>query len=84
MFRKTRKETVNAFHDDDLENILEGLGVLKKFKNGELKCKICNKIVTFQNLHSIFPQSGSIKFVCDNNNCTSELYRMLREGGISL
>lgn len=84
MIDRLPKEKVRAVHDEDLEKILEGLGVLNKFKNGELKCKFCNTIINFSNLHSIFPQSGSIKLVCDNSDCVRELYRLLREGEVSL
>jgi hypothetical protein len=81
---KLPKESVWAVHDQDLENILDGLGILSKFKRGELKCKFCNNTITFEDLHSIFPQSGSIKLVCDSPNCVRELYRLLREGEVSL
>lgn len=84
MINKLPKEKVHAVHDEDLEKILEGLGVLNKFKHGELKCKFCNNTITFNNLHSLFPQSGAIKFVCDDSECVRELSRLLREGEISL
>jgi len=78
------KEKVRMVHEQDLEKILDGLGILNKFKQGELKCKFCNNTITFSNLHSFFPQSGSIKLVCDSPNCVRELYRLLREGEVSL
>lgn len=78
------KESVRAVHDQDLEKVLEGLGILNKFKRGELECKFCKNIITFENLHSIFPQSGSIKLVCDGLNCIRELSKLLNEGEVSL
>ena len=84
MINKLPKEKVRAVHDEDLEKILEGLGVLNKLKYGELRCKFCNNTITFNNLHSIFPQSGAIKFVCDSSDCVRELAGLLREGEVSL
>jgi len=81
---KLPKESIRAVHDQDLEKILDGLGILSKFKRGELKCKFCNNVITFGNLHSIFPQSGSIKLVCDSSNCVRELSMLLNEGEVSL
>lgn len=81
---KLPKEKVCAVHDQDLEKILDGLCILNKFKHSELKCKFCNNTITFNNLHSIFPQSGSIKLVCNSPNCVRELYRLLRDGEVSL
>ncbi len=78
------KEKLFAVHDDDLLNIIESLEYLNKFKKGELKCIFCDCKITFENLHSFFPQSGDIKFVCDKNRCQRELYDYLRERRISI
>lgn len=78
------KEEVSVVHDDDLENFLNSLGVFQKFQQGKIKCKFCKTPITFENLHSIFPQSGVIKIVCDNLDCIRELSNLLREGTISL
>jgi len=84
MINKLPKEKIRAVHDQDLEKILDGLGILNKFKRGELKCKFCSSIITFDNLHSFFPQSGDIKLVCDSSYCVRELSKLLREGEVSL
>ena len=78
------KERVSVVHDEDLEKFLDSLGILKKYERGELKCKFCKTQITFENLHSIFPQSGDIKIVCDGLDCTRQLSRLLREGVIDL
>lgn len=84
MIYKLQKKKVQAVHDEDLEKILEGLNILNKFKRGELKCKFCSSKITFNNLHSIFPQSGAIKLICDTPNCVRKLSKLLREGDIYL
>ena len=78
-----QKDSILAVHDKDLEDILDGLGILNKLKSGKLKCKFCKNIITLENLHSIFPQSRSIKLVCDNPNCIKELHALLRDGDFS-
>lgn len=84
MINEISKKRIRAIHDEDLEKFLEGLGILNKFKYGKLKCKFCNRIITFDNLHSLFPQSGDIKFVCDSPNCVLKLSALVREGEISV
>jgi len=84
MINKLVKKNILAVHDQDLEKILEGLGILDKFKRGELKCNFCKSRITFDNLHSFFPQSGDIKLVCDSSNCFRKLSKLLREGKVSL
>jgi len=78
------KEKIDSVHDKDLEKILDGLKLLNKFKNSKLKCKFCNEIVNFENLHSFFPEAGKIKFVCDKPECIRKLYVLLRQNKISL
>ena len=57
---------LNAVHDDDLEKLLSNLGLLEKLKKGQLKCKFTGNVITFDNLYSIFPESGAIKIVCNS------------------
>jgi len=78
------KEVIKAVHDQDVEKLFERLGILRKLKEGKLKCKFCKATITSENLHSLFPQSGAIKVVCDKIECVKELSNLLREGKISL
>lgn len=78
------KEKLKSVHDDDLEKLLEKLGILSKFKQRKLKCTFCKTTITMENLNSIFPQSGAIKIVCDKIECMRELYNLLREGKVSI
>lgn len=84
MFEKIIKENIKAIHDDDLEMMLDKLGILKKYRNGELKCNACKSEITFHNLHSLFVDSGNIKFICDNTACIRQLSKLLREGAVSI
>lgn len=84
MKEKLIKKNVKAVYDDEIESFFLNLGLLDKFKNNELKCKFCKNVITFNNFHSIFPQSGDVKLVCDNIKCVEELYKMLREGDINI
>lgn len=84
MIYQLPKEKVSVVHDDDLENFLEALGILGKFQHGKLLCKFCKTSITFENLHSVFPQSGDIKIVCDKPDCVRQLSDLLREGKINL
>jgi hypothetical protein len=59
------KTNLNTVYDDDLLTLIERLGLKEKFDNHQLKCKFTGEIITFENLYSIFPESGDIKFVCD-------------------
>jgi len=72
---RQRRETrpLKAVHDDDLTSFLASLGELDAVQRGERRCKFSNDVITLQNLHAIFPESGSIKYVCDKPACVVAL-----------
>ncbi len=66
-------ETLNAVHDDDLKDVLEELGIYRSFVRHELKCHFCGDTVSWDNLYSIFPLSGSVKVSCSKPECVEKL-----------
>ena len=73
------KTKLRAVHDNDLEELLDSLGLISKLKAGKLKCAFCGEVITFENLHSIFPDSGAIKLTCSNPECVKLLMARLEE-----
>lgn len=69
------KSNLNAVHDNDLEPLLKKLNLYNSVMEGRVKCKFTEIIITLDNLHSIFPESGTIKLVCNS----PEAIRMLSE-----
>ncbi|MDP2207788.1 MAG: hypothetical protein Q8K98_03305 [Bacteroidota bacterium] len=67
------KQALHAVHDDDLEELLQSVGILGDFKRRAIKCKFCGDVVTWENLHAIYPESGSVKLVCDKASCVNQL-----------
>lgn len=70
---------VDAVHADDLEKLLLRVGLLEKFKAGELKCKFCHTVVNADNIYSVIKDSGQYKVVCDRAECVSLLMQFLNE-----
>ena len=73
------KAKLNAVHDNDLEALLIKLNLFDKIKNGELKCKFTQEIITLDNLHSIFPEEGTIKLVSDRPEAVKLLSEYINE-----
>ena len=72
------KKVVDAVYDDDLLELLESLGIKNKFLHGKLTCAFCGDVITWENLHSIFPDSGAIKQCCTKPICVSQLIAKLQ------
>ena len=73
------KKEIDSVHDDDLEQVLKDLNLWDKLKNGDLKCKFTNTTITYSNLHSIFPEEGQIKIVCNKPEAIKLLSEYLND-----
>ena len=73
------KSILNTVHDNDLEELLKKLNLLDKIKSGVLKCKFTKEIITLENLHSIFPEEGTIKLVSDSPEAIKSLSEYINE-----
>ena len=76
------KTNLNVVHDNDLIDLLKKLNLFEKIQKGELRCKFTDTVITIQNLHSIFPESGSIKLVCDSPQAIKKLSEYINEHNI--
>lgn len=68
-----KEEIIKAVHDQDLEKLLNKLGLLEQFQQGLLRCGFCDKVVTFDNLQGIYKEGGEIKMACDSPSCYKKL-----------
>jgi hypothetical protein len=66
-------ETLNAVYDDDLMDVLKELGVHKDFAQGKLRCAFCGDTITWENLYSLFPDRGAVRFSCNKPECVKQL-----------
>lgn len=76
---KKDKEIIKAVHDNKLIEFLKNIKVYDSIIEGEKKCKFCKNQITIENLYTVFPESGSIKFVCDKPECIAKMNSYLNE-----
>jgi hypothetical protein len=74
-----QREALKAVHDDDLEVVLKALGLYAAFSQGKLKCIFCSEPITWENLHSLIPDSGAIKCGCNKPFCVEQLVSRLEK-----
>lgn len=73
------RETMKAIHDEKFEQFLRSIDVYDGIKNGEYNCKFCNQLIKFDNIYTIFPEAGKIKFVCDRTDCVVKMGEYLKD-----
>lgn len=69
--------TLRAVHDDDLEKVLDALGLLEDVKAGRTRCAVCHDPVNLDNLHAVFPDGGDVKVTCSKPECVKLLLTRL-------
>lgn len=71
-----RKTTVQAMLDTDLEKLLIQSNQLNEFIEGEIKCCMCGRVITSDNISMLLPveQEDKIKFkfICSDIECNSK------------
>ena len=74
---------VKAIHDSDLEKVLKKLGLYERLVRGELKCAICGRPLTLENLGGLYRENGEVKLVCNRIECLVEAAERVRRNRIS-
>lgn len=72
-------DAIKAIYEDKFQLFLRNIGVYENVMSGTEKCKFCNQTITLDNIASIFPESGTIKFVCDNPECIRKMNNYFNE-----
>jgi hypothetical protein len=60
------KKNVKALHPNDLELLIQKLGISKE---DDLKCDFCQSVLTLQEINYIFSKDSKICFCCQNLDC---------------
>jgi len=64
---------LKVFHERDIDTLLTRLGLIEKIEKKELKCAICKKIITKENLGAIYKKKNKIIIVCDSIECLEKI-----------
>jgi hypothetical protein len=75
----TERTRITGVYDDDLEILLENLGLMTKLRGGRLKCAFCSEALQVESIGGVFPDSGQIKIACDKPECFTHLLRRLED-----
>lgn len=72
-----KKEEISAIMDCDFEKLLIQTNQLDDFQNGEIKCHICKRPISIDNVGVILPteNEGEMKldFICNDPDCLTSL-----------
>ena len=72
----TEKTKIPAVFKENLKEFLKSIGELEPIEKGERICKVCSKIISFDNIQLIIPrQANTFDYICDSPVCIEEYNR---------
>jgi hypothetical protein len=74
-----KRLNLKAVHDDEIQGLLESLGLLEVVKSGHAICPHCGDVVTVENLNCIVPRGDEILLVCSKPDCIESAHPAPRQ-----
>ena len=70
-------DAIKAVYEDKFQLFLQNIGVYENVVAGTEK--FCSQPITLDNIASVFPESGTVKFVCDTPECIHKMNNYFNE-----
>ena len=71
--RTVKDGKITAVHNDDLVNFLKSIKEYDKIMQGRVLCYFCEKVITLDNIQSIFPLDNEVRYCCNSEECVKLL-----------
>jgi hypothetical protein len=62
-------KSITVVHDDDVEDLLKSIGEYHHVMAGNARCSLCDRRIGISDIHTIYPDSGGVKYVCNDPAC---------------
>lgn len=69
MLSHTSKVGIDAILDEEVDTLLDRLGIKEQFNAGGFRCSVCGRVITHENLKLIMPSGTHFEFLCGNPLC---------------
>jgi hypothetical protein len=67
------RHRLRAIYEEDLVKFLESIGIKSAIEKGELKCHVCNEIVSIDTLQAVIPIGKNIGVLCSKKSCLNKI-----------
>jgi hypothetical protein len=72
----TEKSKIPAVFKEDLQKLLHSVNEIEPIEKGERLCKVCSKVISFENIQLIIPsQENTFDYICYSPICVEEYNR---------
>ena len=73
LFSKIKKKNIYAVYEDDLNGLLQSVGIKDSLELGKENCHVCGTQVTYKSLRAIIKVDNEYKVVCYNQDCINSI-----------
>lgn len=67
------KDIIDVIHEKDLKEFIKNIGLYEDFKNNDIKCKFCQKLISKDSICAILINEGNVDFICNYESCYDKL-----------
>ena len=67
------KESIDIIYPDEVEQFFKRIGYIEELRVENIKCYSCGDVITLDNFKGLFKEKGQLFFVCNKEECLSEL-----------
>ena len=67
------RHRLRAIYEDDLIKFLESIGIKSAVRSGDLRCRVCNKVVSIDTLQAVIPMGNKVGIVCSKKKCLNKI-----------
>jgi hypothetical protein len=73
MARRRTTTEINAIHEDDLADLLDGLGVGQQYGDGSLRCAFCQRALKESGVGAVRMREEGVVVACARLDCVGEI-----------
>lgn len=66
------REVIRAIYHKDVIGFFQSVGLSEKLAQGEIRCIICEGIITRDNFRAVLRKSDDLLFCCGKESCIHE------------
>lgn len=70
-----QSKEIKAIHMADLDNLLKKYDQLEDFTGGNVRCQVCNDLISRMNVGSIRFTGGKLAFACSKTSCYGQIVK---------
>jgi len=66
---KEEQEVIRTIYHENVADFFESIGLYEELKQGELRCVVCDRVITLKSFRAVTRISNVLLFCCNKESC---------------